>query len=115
MRLTKLKNSKLLLILGALVFSFLLNVSSVHADTNSETNISLFAAPTTKNVSVTVTYKNGSSFPSNQYYYNDGVYKGWIPMVDFSDQSQNPNIKGYVCTYRGKVSRVAIPTSAILE
>ena len=48
------------------------------------------------------------SLPSSSRYYDDGVYRGWIPLEEWEDLSSKKD--GYVIGYyRGYANRINIP------
>lgn len=64
----------------------------------------------TKEVTVRLVIKAKDSNLIPAYYnYDDGQYRGVIPLIEWHDNSQQPGVNSYIAYYRGTVNRGAGP------
>ncbi|MFC0616178.1 hypothetical protein [Enterococcus faecalis] len=113
-----------LLLSLSLMTILLFNYSSVFAEENhsstlqeefniSDTNYSL-SRTTTKFIYQTITIRKGASIP-NYYWYDDGQFRGNLKLQRWQDYGEDPNIRGYICTYGGYVTNGSSPAQRFLD
>ncbi|ELS0478073.1 hypothetical protein R4Y59_002681 [Enterococcus faecalis] len=79
----------------------------------SDTNYSL-SRTTTKFIYQTITIRKGASIP-NHYWYDDGQFRENLKLQRWQDYGENPNIRGYICTYGGYVTNGSSPAQRFLD
>ncbi len=113
-----------LLLSLSLMTILLFNYSSVFVEENhsstlqeefniSDTNYSL-SRTTTKFIYQTITIRKGASIP-NYYWYDDGQFRGNLKLQRWQDYGEDPNIRGYICTYGGYVTNGSSPAQRFLD
>ena len=76
------------------------------------TQETLSKSSTIKKVRITITIdaRKTNIIPA-VYQYDDGAYRGVIPLVDWTDNSLHPKLHNYICVYEGYVNRGAGPVA----
>ena len=51
----------------------------------------------------------------NYYWYDDGQFRGNLKLQRWQDYGEDPNIRGYICTYGGYVTNGSSPAQRIVD